>query len=120
MCVRVRGSAWPVSNLSRYALLSVMGAVLTGPVLQDMTETFQSDVLFLLLFVIWMFTSPDSFLLNGIEPKERRGPASLAQPPPDVSQNLRFILLSKPDQSAGSIDAGLSQNDYHAWLCVLI
>lgn len=94
--------------------------MLTGPVLQDMTETFQSDVLFLLLFVIRTFTSPDSFSLNGIEPPYQRGPASLAQPPPDVYQNLRFILLSKPDQSAGSINASLSQNNYHAWLCVLI
>lgn len=33
-----------------------------------MTETLQSDVLFLLLFVIRTFTSPDSFVLNGIEP----------------------------------------------------
>lgn len=99
-----------------------MGAVFTGPVLQDMTETYQSDVLFLLLFVIWTFTSPDSFLLNGIGPPLPRCPcfASLAQPPPGVSQNLRFILLSKSDQSAGSINASLSQNDYHAWLCVLI
>lgn len=94
-----------------------MGAVFTGPVLQDMTETYQSDVLFLLLFVIWTFTSPDSFLLNGIGPPLQCCPCFLSSA---SSRNLRFILLSKSDQSAGSINASLSQNDYHAWLCVLI